>query len=76
MKVLPRGIKGPVRHAVHYGDLPLDELGAHHVILYAEGDAPQDDAAFCVLEVASSDVAARLATVRSLRPPRREAKRS
>lgn len=34
-----------------YDNLPLREIGEHRVILLAEGGAPYDDAALCILDV-------------------------
>jgi hypothetical protein len=36
-----------------YSGLPLKEVGAHQVILLAEGGAPYDDAGLAILEVPS-----------------------
>lgn len=71
MTLRPRGVRGPVRHAIHYDALPLDALGPHRVVLYAEGEAPHDDAGCCILEVASPEVIARLANMPSLKVQRR-----
>jgi hypothetical protein len=42
-----------VSKAWSYESLPLDEIGDHQVVLFAEGQAPYDDFGFCVLELAS-----------------------
>ncbi len=34
-----------------YESLPLEEIGNHQVLLFAEGQAPYDDFGFCVLEL-------------------------
>lgn len=42
-----------VSKAWSYDALPLAEIGAHDVVLFAEGQAPYDDFGFAVLEIAS-----------------------
>ncbi|MDI1477539.1 hypothetical protein [Polyangium sp. y55x31] len=36
-----------------YGDLPLEEIGKHAVVLLAEGGAPYDDVGLCIVEIPS-----------------------
>ena len=38
-----------------FDDLPLEEVGAHRVLLFAEGGAPYDDCGLAILEVPSLD---------------------
>jgi len=42
-----------VSRAWSYDALPLQEIGAHDVVLFAEGQAPYDDFGLAVLEVAT-----------------------
>src|SRR5262249_40182179 len=42
-----------ISKAWSYESLPLGEVGDHHVVLFAEGQAPYDDFGFCVLEIAT-----------------------
>ncbi|MFO0590149.1 MAG: hypothetical protein U0441_21585 [Polyangiaceae bacterium] len=42
-----------VSKAWSYDALPLEEIGDHDVVLFAEGQAPYDDFGFAVLEIAT-----------------------
>lgn len=42
-----------VSKAWSYDALPLSEIGAHDVVLFAEGQAPYDDFGLAVLEIAT-----------------------